>query len=399
MSVQRQMEAISAGKASVWAEFLSRVEILKREVPEAPGAEILLALDTIHELREHLLRHGVKVIVPPSGAMMTDGLTPGGLSAFHPMQLVETWEGPTEGSGRPDKAEAFRRHMDRVRADRERFTKGFRKGTVGIKGDALADVYEAEDDKGGDMLGVPAPGNYTAAVLRSPVSVPEQLIGLPVRDGRGRVVGEIKDCRNDGRKCVVDVTLNADGVALIEQTQRSGPFLNLSRGGRKDGKPEDEPQPVEDEVHHPDIARAIRERELYESAGVGLPECGHLVPGAGALPSPTGELDALREAMRNVKLDDIDKAVKGILAPPDVWEPGTKCPTCSSPSPELHPAVQHEGEVQPCKDAFHRKLRPCDLPVIRSNPAEEEPNPVTVYNEGVKATSRPVIVSEDDGEP
>jgi hypothetical protein len=30
-----------------------------------------------------------------------------------------------------------------------------------------------------------------------------------------------------------------------------------------------------------------------------------------------------------------------------------RCPTCDSPSPKLHPAVQHEGEVSICKDKFH----------------------------------------------
>ena len=30
-----------------------------------------------------------------------------------------------------------------------------------------------------------------------------------------------------------------------------------------------------------------------------------------------------------------------------------RCPTCDSPSPELHPAVQHEGEVEICKDQWH----------------------------------------------
>jgi hypothetical protein len=31
-----------------------------------------------------------------------------------------------------------------------------------------------------------------------------------------------------------------------------------------------------------------------------------------------------------------------------------KCPTCGSPWPDLHPAVQYEGEATICKDTFHR---------------------------------------------
>lgn len=30
------------------------------------------------------------------------------------------------------------------------------------------------------------------------------------------------------------------------------------------------------------------------------------------------------------------------------------CPTCDSPATHLHPAIQHEGEVQPCRDQWHR---------------------------------------------
>jgi flavin-dependent thymidylate synthase len=38
--------------------------------------------------------------------------------------------------------------------------------------------------------------------------------------------------------------------------------------------------------------------------------------------------------------------------------PASNCPTCGSPSPTLHPAVQHEGEVQPCADPWHGPLHP-----------------------------------------
>lgn len=34
-------------------------------------------------------------------------------------------------------------------------------------------------------------------------------------------------------------------------------------------------------------------------------------------------------------------------------EDAERCPTCDSPRPHLHPAVQYEGEVQLCRDAWH----------------------------------------------
>ena len=33
--------------------------------------------------------------------------------------------------------------------------------------------------------------------------------------------------------------------------------------------------------------------------------------------------------------------------------PRCNCPRCDSPSPHLHPAVQCEGEVHVCADAYH----------------------------------------------
>lgn len=40
----------------------------------------------------------------------------------------------------------------------------------------------------------------------------------------------------------------------------------------------------------------------------------------------------------------------------------TKCPTCNSPQPHLHPAVQFEGEVEMCADAFHLQPTPQNRP-------------------------------------
>lgn len=43
-----------------------------------------------------------------------------------------------------------------------------------------------------------------------------------------------------------------------------------------------------------------------------------------------------------------------------VW--ADRCPTCDSTAPHLHPAVQNEGEVQPCRDAFHERVTPQNTP-------------------------------------
>lgn len=33
------------------------------------------------------------------------------------------------------------------------------------------------------------------------------------------------------------------------------------------------------------------------------------------------------------------------------------CPNCGSSNPHLHPAVQHEGEVQICQHSFHKRAK------------------------------------------
>lgn len=54
-----------------------------------------------------------------------------------------------------------------------------------------------------------------------------------------------------------------------------------------------------------------------------------------------------------------------------------KCPKCESPSPHLHPAVQHEGEVHICHDEFHRRVTPQNTPAkIRDNGLEPLPQAV-----------------------
>jgi hypothetical protein len=38
------------------------------------------------------------------------------------------------------------------------------------------------------------------------------------------------------------------------------------------------------------------------------------------------------------------------------------CPTCGSSAPHMHPAIQHEGEVQVCADSFHLTPTPQNRP-------------------------------------
>lgn len=39
-----------------------------------------------------------------------------------------------------------------------------------------------------------------------------------------------------------------------------------------------------------------------------------------------------------------------------------RCPTCNAPAPHLHPAMQFEGEVQPCRDRWHERVTPQNRP-------------------------------------
>lgn len=38
------------------------------------------------------------------------------------------------------------------------------------------------------------------------------------------------------------------------------------------------------------------------------------------------------------------------------------CPRCDSPQPHLHPAIQFEGEVQPCAHPYHLTQTPQNTP-------------------------------------
>lgn len=41
------------------------------------------------------------------------------------------------------------------------------------------------------------------------------------------------------------------------------------------------------------------------------------------------------------------------------------CPICKSTAPHLHPAVQHEGEVEVCIDDFHLRDTPQNTDAIK----------------------------------
>jgi len=49
--------------------------------------------------------------------------------------------------------------------------------------------------------------------------------------------------------------------------------------------------------------------------------------------------------------NDVNDEIHGITHTPK------NCPTCDSPSPERHPAMQFEGEASLCRDPWHRTAR------------------------------------------
>lgn len=73
---------------------------------------------------------------------------------------------------------------------------------------------------------------------------------------------------------------------------------------------------------------------------------------------------------RSAKVLDVVAPIWDALPPCETCSP-KKCPRCDSPSPGLHPAMQYEGEVQPCPHDWHKRVelvdhrsvdRPCPSP-------------------------------------
>lgn len=71
--------------------------------------------------------------------------------------------------------------------------------------------------------------------------------------------------------------------------------------------------------------------------------------------------DTPRVAMQGDKLlfrqeDKGDERGYIVITQPEPDDPAwTRCPRCNSPDPKLHPAVQAEGEMQPCSATWHNQ--------------------------------------------
>lgn len=52
----------------------------------------------------------------------------------------------------------------------------------------------------------------------------------------------------------------------------------------------------------------------------------------------------------------------GLMTTNEAAEELRRCPTCDSPAPHLHPAVQSEGEVETCVHDFHMTPTPQNGP-------------------------------------
>lgn len=71
------------------------------------------------------------------------------------------------------------------------------------------------------------------------------------------------------------------------------------------------------------------------------------------------DIDALMERTTDTPTGDPESDYS--FEPPAASAP-KNCPTCGSPAPHRHPAVQFEGEVQPCRDGFHLTVTPENTP-------------------------------------
>jgi hypothetical protein len=59
------------------------------------------------------------------------------------------------------------------------------------------------------------------------------------------------------------------------------------------------------------------------------------------------------ESVRTKVIAEVDTELMQ-AAMPILYRPA-KCPTCDSPDPARHPAVQFEGEVQVCSNSWHAR--------------------------------------------